>query len=79
MTSEKQDPSSEEEGTDASETPVEESAPTLNRAERRAQAKGKKTLPGGQHPSGLQNRGGGPGGRAAFGVNKTRIPRTGHK
>ena len=52
---------------------------TLNRAERRAQAKGKKAGAGGGQSSALQNRVGGFSARAAFGVNKTRIPRTGHK
>ena len=53
--------------------------PTLNRAERRAQAKGKKGPVGGVNPASSQfnNFRGGQGGGGN--VGKSRLPRTGHK
>ena len=73
----------EQEPTPEAETPGETAEPNgeveapLNRAERRA--KGKKGGTGAGNPSGLNNRVGGFTARTAFGANKTRFPRTGHK
>lgn len=56
------------------------STPVLNRAERRAQAKGKKALPTQSNQSGFQGGNFGGGSNRALPVqNKSRIPRTGHK
>jgi hypothetical protein len=60
--------------------PSQPAQPMLNRAERRAQAKGKKGTPaGGNSP--LHHSGNLPGGfnRGSGSVGKTRLPRTGHK
>lgn len=79
MTSEELEPKTGEESTEESAEQAEDAGATLNRAERRAQAKGKKAAPGGNNPAGIQNRAGGFNARASLGMNKTRIPRTGHK
>lgn len=81
MTPEHQQPADPaEEAVENTEEGAEEAAqPTLNRAARRAQAKGKKGAPtppvGGTHPG---NRFGG-GSHPSFTSDKTRFPRTGHK
>ncbi len=80
MSAEEQISDSGEEATaeTAAETPAAER--TLNRAERRAQAKGKKGTSGAANPAAPHgNRMLGPVHRAATAANKTRFPRTGHK
>ncbi len=53
--------------------------PTLNRAERRALAQGKKPLPKGKISGGFQGGNTVGGQHNAAIPNKSRIPRTGHK
>jgi len=78
MSSEEQVPQTGQELTDPV-IGIDDTPPTLNRAERRAQAKGKKHAPTPQ--GGLAGRvaGGGPATQARGAADKTRLPRTGHK
>lgn len=74
---EKQQPSDSTTPSENDEALTEASEPTLNRAERRAQAQGKK---GGSSSKSYMQQGGshGFGGSGAKGGG-SRIPRTGHK
>ena len=77
--------SNEDQGAEMAQEPadpvigIDDTPPTLNRAERRAQAKGKKS---GSHQSGgVAGRfgSGGQAGHARGAAVKTNLPRTGHK
>ena len=61
------------------ENAASEATPTLNRAERRAQAKGKKPAPVLNNRGGFQQGGSASGNRTAAFGGRERIPRTGHK
>lgn len=58
---------------------IDDVTPTLNRAERRAQAKGKKSGAASQGGLGGRMGSGGPSVQARGAASKTRLPRTGHK
>ena len=61
-------------------SPDPEAAPALNRAQRRAQARGKTSLGGPTNPA--THQGGshpGAGGRSGGHAGQVRFPRTGHK
>ena len=73
-TSEEVQAGAEEQG-----TPETESAPALNRAQRRAQARG-KSAPGGANSPAVREGGNHPAGNRAGGhAGQVRFPRTGHK
>ena len=76
MTQDETKPAAEDEA--AADSTLEET-PTLNRAERRAQARGKKGGASGNSALGGANRGGGSNQRTSLGNVKANIPRTGHK
>ena len=81
MTTENPSPNEGEEiKSEEASAPTVPGQPTLNRAERRAQAKGKKasTTSGNSILHNASNPSGGFQ-RSAGGVGKTRLPRTGHK
>ncbi len=81
MTQENMSDTTEDVQADAVEqgTPDTEAAPVLNRAQRRAQARGKSGTGGAAnsatHPSGA----GGVGNRTGGHAGQVRFPRTGHK
>lgn len=66
------EPSESQAGAEAAERP-------LNRAERRAQAHGKKGTNQPQGPLSRYQGNVGPGGRGPGGASRNRLPRTGHK
>lgn len=82
MTSESSDPivPPTEGGTQNEDSNTTSATPVLNRADRRAQSKGKKITPNNNIAGGFQGgnfQGGIP--RTTAIQNKSRIPRTGHK